>query len=214
VEGPSNSVYEIDVEAEAAGPDNPWGNAFVARATALEHEQVASGSSIPPAAGPGRSSTRPCSMRPAIRSPTSWCRGPRPPCWPIPIRASDDEPVSPPATSGSPLMTRPSAGPPATIRTSTPVVTGFPRWTAADRSLVDTDLVLWHTFGVTHIVRPEQWPVMPVGANRLLSGALRLLRRQPGPRHRPGAFLNQSPECSFRCVRVAPSRRRGWSCER
>jgi primary-amine oxidase len=39
---------------------------------------------------------------------------------------------------------------------------GLPRWTAADRSLVDTDLVLWHTFGVTHIVRPEEWPVMPV----------------------------------------------------
>ena len=39
---------------------------------------------------------------------------------------------------------------------------GLPRWTAADRSLVDTDVVLWHTFGVTHIPRPEDWPVMPV----------------------------------------------------
>ncbi|MEZ5168952.1 MAG: hypothetical protein R2695_21595 [Acidimicrobiales bacterium] len=24
------------------------------------------------------------------------------------------------------------------------------------------DIVLWHTFGVTHLVRPEDWPVMPV----------------------------------------------------
>jgi len=39
---------------------------------------------------------------------------------------------------------------------------GLPAWTAADRSLVDTDVVLWHTFGVTHIPRPEDWPVMPV----------------------------------------------------
>jgi primary-amine oxidase len=39
---------------------------------------------------------------------------------------------------------------------------GLPRWTQADRSVVDTDLVLWHTFGVTHVVRPEEWPVMPV----------------------------------------------------
>ena len=31
---------------------------------------------------------------------------------------------------------------------------------AAD--MVETDLVVWHTFGVTHIVRPEEWPVMPV----------------------------------------------------
>ena len=39
---------------------------------------------------------------------------------------------------------------------------GLPRWTAADRSLVDTDVVVWHTFGVTHVPRPEDWPVMPV----------------------------------------------------
>ena len=39
---------------------------------------------------------------------------------------------------------------------------GLPRWTTADRSLVDTDVVLWYTFGVTHFVRPEDWPVMPV----------------------------------------------------
>ncbi len=23
-------------------------------------------------------------------------------------------------------------------------------------------MVVWHTFGVTHIPRPEDWPVMPV----------------------------------------------------
>jgi primary-amine oxidase len=39
---------------------------------------------------------------------------------------------------------------------------GLPEWTAADRSLVGTDVVLWYTFGVTHIPRPEDWPVMPV----------------------------------------------------
>ena len=39
---------------------------------------------------------------------------------------------------------------------------GLPQWTAQDRPLVDTDVVLWHTFGVTHLPRPEDWPVMPV----------------------------------------------------
>ncbi|WP_029431775.1 primary-amine oxidase [Blastococcus sp. URHD0036] len=39
---------------------------------------------------------------------------------------------------------------------------GLPRWTKADRSIADTDIVLWHVFGIHHITRPEDWPVMPV----------------------------------------------------
>ena len=39
---------------------------------------------------------------------------------------------------------------------------GLPRWTASDRSLVETDLVVWYTLAVTHLPRPEDWPVMPV----------------------------------------------------
>lgn len=39
---------------------------------------------------------------------------------------------------------------------------GLPEWTAADRSVDNTDIVLWHTFGLTHFPRPEDWPVMPV----------------------------------------------------
>lgn len=31
-----------------------------------------------------------------------------------------------------------------------------------NRSLVDTDLVVWYVMGVTHDPRPEDWPVMPV----------------------------------------------------
>jgi primary-amine oxidase len=38
---------------------------------------------------------------------------------------------------------------------------GLPAWTAADRSIEDTDVVLWHVFGLHHITRPEDWPVMP-----------------------------------------------------
>ena len=49
-----------------------------------------------------------------------------------------------------------------TTPTSTPGGDGLPRWTAADRSLLNTDIVAWYTFGVTHLPRPEDWPVMPV----------------------------------------------------
>ena len=39
---------------------------------------------------------------------------------------------------------------------------GLPKWTAQNRSIENTDVVLWHTTGVTHVPRPEDWPVMPV----------------------------------------------------
>jgi len=39
---------------------------------------------------------------------------------------------------------------------------GLPAFTAGDRPVADTDLVVWYTFGAHHVVRPEDWPVMPV----------------------------------------------------
>jgi len=37
---------------------------------------------------------------------------------------------------------------------------GLPRWTKANRSIKNTDIVVWYTFGNTHVVRPEEWPVL------------------------------------------------------
>jgi primary-amine oxidase len=39
---------------------------------------------------------------------------------------------------------------------------GLPKWTAANRPIVNADLVVWFTLGFHHIPRPEDWPVMPV----------------------------------------------------
>ena len=41
---------------------------------------------------------------------------------------------------------------------------GLVKWTAADRSIDNRDIVLWYTMGITHNPRPEDWPVMPVHA--------------------------------------------------
>ena len=49
-----------------------------------------------------------------------------------------------------------------TIPTSTPGGAGLPEWTAANRDIDDTDLVVWYTFGHHHVPRPEDWPVMPM----------------------------------------------------
>ncbi|MDE3197194.1 MAG: primary-amine oxidase, partial [Acidobacteriota bacterium] len=39
---------------------------------------------------------------------------------------------------------------------------GLPQWTKQNRPLTNRDLVLWYTLGVTHIPRPEEWPIMSV----------------------------------------------------
>lgn len=39
---------------------------------------------------------------------------------------------------------------------------GLEEITAKDRNISECDLVTWLSFGVTHIPRPEDWPVMPV----------------------------------------------------
>ena len=38
---------------------------------------------------------------------------------------------------------------------------GLPRWIQANREIENRDVVVWYTLGVTHLPRPEDWPIMP-----------------------------------------------------
>ena len=39
---------------------------------------------------------------------------------------------------------------------------GLPEYVAADRDVDGQDIVVWHSFGLTHFPRVEDWPIMPV----------------------------------------------------
>ncbi|KAK4375674.1 hypothetical protein RND71_006351 [Anisodus tanguticus] len=39
---------------------------------------------------------------------------------------------------------------------------GLASWVKQERSLEESDIVLWYVFGITHVPRLEDWPVMPV----------------------------------------------------
>jgi primary-amine oxidase len=39
---------------------------------------------------------------------------------------------------------------------------GLQSWAGNNESIANQDVVVWYTMGITHIPRPEEWPVMPV----------------------------------------------------
>jgi primary-amine oxidase len=162
LDGTANSVYEIDAFGEPAGPGNPHGNAVTARATLLAKESEAQ-RMVDPLAARVWKIVNP-SVANGLGQPVGYRLLPAPgvrlladPNASIARRAAFATrslwvtPYHPEERRAAGEYPNQSAG-----------GDGLPAWAAADRPLDDTDVVLWHTFGVTHVARPEDWPVMPV----------------------------------------------------
>ena len=56
---------------------------------------------------------------------------------------------------------------------------GLPVWTKANRSVDNTDLVVWYTMGMHHVPRAEDWPVMPVAWHELEIRPFDFFERNP-----------------------------------
>ncbi|RMZ78496.1 hypothetical protein DV737_g3853, partial [Chaetothyriales sp. CBS 132003] len=58
---------------------------------------------------------------------------------------------------------------------------GLPQWIAANpaEKIADTDIVVWHTFGLTHFPSPEDYPVMPAEPMTLLLRPRNFFLRNP-----------------------------------
>jgi primary-amine oxidase len=162
VDGPVNQAYEVSFEAAPAGDDNPMGNAFAQRVTLLRSELEARRDVDPSSSRHWRFENpesrnglgRPVAYRLVPGStPTLLAR----PDSSIGQRAgfARHNLWVTPYASGE----RRAAG---DYPNQHPGGDGLPGWTAADRTLLGTDIVAWHTFGVSHTPRPEDWPVMPV----------------------------------------------------
>jgi primary-amine oxidase len=162
VDGLPNAVEEVDVCGLPIGPDNPFGNAIAQRVTRLTSE--ASGARSGDAAR-GRV-WRVISTESANRfgKPTAYTLYPQP----APALLADpDSPLAARAGFASRALwvTRydPAQRYPAgDFVNQSPGGGGLPSYIAADRDIDGQDIVVWHTFGPTHVVRTEDWPVMPV----------------------------------------------------
>jgi primary-amine oxidase len=162
VDGPANTVHEVDLVAAPKGPENPWGNAMLVRSTPLMSEKAAK-RSIGASAGRSWAVTS-ANRRNALGNPTGYRLVPQ--ASPL-LLAPSDTPLGKRATFAQHHLwvtryhpdERHAGG---EYPNQHPGGLGLSAWTAANRCLEGEDLVLWHTFGISHIARPEDWPVMPV----------------------------------------------------
>jgi len=180
VDGATNSVYEIEAEPVATGPENPWGNAFRQRATRLDTE-LAARREVNPATSRAWKVVNPGSVN-HVGQPVGYKLVPTM-STPTMLAAPDSSVGRRAGFARHNLWVTPYAADERRAAGDYPNQheggDGLLRWTAADRSIVDTDVVLWYTFGVTHFVRPEDWPVMPVEYTGFLLAPVGFFDRNP-----------------------------------
>ncbi len=162
VDGEQNSVYEVDAEALPDGPDNPYHNAWIAKPTLLAKESDAQ-RLIDPFVGRTWSIVNP-SSRNELGEPVGYKLMPGDTVLPLQGKGSQAwdrgqfaykhfwvtpyEPGEMYAAGDYPNQNGRGGG--------------LAEFVRADRSIEDQDLVVWYSFGAHHVVRPEDWPVMPV----------------------------------------------------
>jgi primary-amine oxidase len=162
IDGDENSVIEMDSVADPISQDNPLGLAISTQDTIIESESQSArdfkwesqrtwkvinpskrnrhGSNtayklVPGAAIPSlMDSSSPIYQRAPVIGHSLW------------VTAYDDS----------------ERWPAGDYPTQSTQDTGITRWIVDDATLVGTDVVLWYVFGIHHITRIEDWPIMPV----------------------------------------------------
>lgn len=161
IDGIANTVQQIDVVADPVDENNPFENAFYARATNLVTEQQAKSHLNVPTSRSWKIVNP--SVKNAVGAPVgykffagdnsfplasqnAWWRQRagfvENHVWVTPYK--EDERF---AAGDFPNQSKGGDG--------------LIRWTQADRPIENQDIVFWYTFGHTHIPRPEDYPVMP-----------------------------------------------------
>jgi primary-amine oxidase len=160
VDGPRNSVVEVDAVGLPIGPDNPYGNAIVARQTPIENERDGRRMCDPLAARTWKI------VNPGVRNrfgqPVAYKLVPF--TGPTLLAAPESDLARRAEFARAHLwVTRysPDELHPAGDYPNQHPGDGIANWVKQERDLENTDVVLWHTFGTSHLPRPEDWPIMP-----------------------------------------------------
>jgi primary-amine oxidase len=162
VDGDANSLVEVNMVQEPQGPNNPWGNGFYAEETVLATEKAARRTRNPDTErswkiiNPSRTNAMgkptgyrlmaPNMVRPFNHEDTLLAKRAAFMNNHVWATAYDEEQRYP-------------AGHYVNQSTGDD---GLAVWTEADRAIENTDIVLWHSFGILHLPRLEDFPVQPV----------------------------------------------------
>jgi primary-amine oxidase len=162
VDGGENTVYMSESEALPVGPDNPHGLALVQRNVPLRTEEEGKQDYDWQTQRSWKVVNE--GARNGLGTPTAYKLVPGG-CFPAML-----DPSSPvlgrAGVIGHTLWVTPfredERWPCGEFVNQSEEDTGLTRWTRQNRPIENTDVVLWYVFGLHHITRPEEWPVMPV----------------------------------------------------
>lgn len=161
IDGVNNSIYEVNTISEPLGSDNPYGNAFYAQSTLLKTEQDAQ-RTIDIASARYWKVVNP-SVHNGLGEPVAYKIVPGENCFPY---AQPDASI----LKRAGFITKHFWATPYDSNEKYAAGNypnqhiggdGLLEWTQANRSIENTDVVVWYTMGHHHIPRPEDWPVMP-----------------------------------------------------
>lgn len=164
VDGERNSVSTLDIvpiPETGCSSDNPYGQGFTTRQTLLQ--TVGEGrTKINPVSGRFWVISNPNVEHKVTKKPVAWKLVPS--SYP-PLLMNPDSPVK----SGAGFLDYDVWIEPQNDEHLYPGGvylnnSGLPEWIGSNPgvSVENSDVMIWHNFGVTHITRTEDWPVMPV----------------------------------------------------
>ena len=198
IDGQSNTVQQLDVVADPLDDKNPYGNAFHVEATNLQTERQALANlslrtgrtwkfinpSVKNHMGePVGYKFLPGDNALPFAAPEAWWRK-RAGFVDHHVWVTPFEPDERYAAGDYPNQSGAGAG--------------LVAWTAADRSIENTDVVFWYTFGHTHIPRTEDAPVMPAAYIGFLL--------------KPNGFFDQNPANDLPPSQPAIEEKTGCHC--
>ncbi len=200
VDGPDNTVVESHTEALPIGPDNPHGLALTQRSTPLRTEAEGI-RDYDWASQRGWKVTNPNRLN-HVGTPVAYKLVPS---ASIPSMFDTTSPVFRRAqVIGHTLWVTPfdrdERWPSGEFVNQSGVDRGLPEWTAADRSIDNTDVVLWYVAGIHHVPRVEDWPVMPADTVSFWLKPFGFFDRNPSLDVAPSAATCHCPPGECHCA--------------